>query len=129
MLVAPSILSANFSKLQEGIDMIEKHEAEFVHLDIMDGCFVPNFTFGPVVLEKIKTNMIKDVHLMVYDPVKFSKYFEKIKPDYITYHYEAVENQIDTINEIKKYSKKSAFCVCSINNSCILVRSNSLCNA
>lgn len=106
MKVAPSILSANFNELQTNIDMIEKYGAEFVHLDIMDGSFVPNFTFGPVVLENIKTNMIKDVHLMVFDPVKFANYFKKINPDYITYHYESVQNQIDTINEIKKLGVK-----------------------
>lgn len=106
MIVAPSILSADFNELQKNIEMIEKYGSQFVHLDIMDGCFVPNFTFGAVVLENIKTNMIKDVHLMVYEPLKFAKYFEKIKPDFITYHYEAVNNQEETINSLKEMGVK-----------------------
>ena len=106
MIVAPSILSADFNELQKNIEMIEKYGSQFVHLDIMDGCFVPNFTFGAVVLENIKTKMVKDVHLMVYDPVKFAQFFEKIKPDYITYHYEAVVDQEKTIKELKEMGVK-----------------------
>lgn len=106
MLVAPSILSANFNELQKNIDMIEKYKADFVHLDIMDGLFVPNFTFGPVVLENIKTSLIKDVHLMVKDPILYAKYFMKIKPDYITYHYESTCNQLEVINTLKSMGVK-----------------------
>ena len=106
MIVAPSILSANFNTLQEDIECLEKEGVKFIHLDIMDGKFVPNFTFGPVVLKNLKHNMIKDVHLMVFDPVLYAKYFLQINPDYITFHYEAVDNVLDTIKQIKSLGVK-----------------------
>ena len=106
MIVAPSILSANFNTLQEDIECLEKEGVKLIHLDIMDGKFVPNFTFGPVVLKNLKHNMIKDVHLMVFDPVLYAKYFLQINPDYITFHYEAVDNVLDTIKQIKSLGVK-----------------------
>ena len=106
MIVAPSILSANFNTLQKDIECLEKEGVKFIHLDIMDGKFVPNFTFGPVVLKNLKHNMIKDVHLMVFDPVLYAKYFLQINPDYITFHYEAVDNVLDTIKQIKSLGVK-----------------------
>ncbi len=101
MIVAPSILSANFNTLQKDIECLEKHGINFLHLDIMDGKFVPNFTFGPIVLKDLKYQMVKDVHLMVFDPVVYAKYFMAINPDYITFHYEAVQDVLKTIDEIK----------------------------
>lgn len=106
MIVAPSILSANFNTLQKDIECLENKGVKFIHLDIMDGKFVPNFTFGPVVLKGLNYNMIKDVHLMVFDPVLYAKYFMQIKPDYITFHYEAVDNVFETINQIKALGTK-----------------------
>ena len=106
MIVAPSILSANFNTLQKDIECVEKHGVRFIHLDIMDGKFVPNFTFGPIVLKGLKHNMVKDVHLMVYDPVLYAKYFMQIRPDFITFHYEAVSDAIETINQIKALGTK-----------------------
>lgn len=106
MIVAPSILSANFNTLQKDIECLEKKGIKFLHLDIMDGKFVPNITFGPVVLKNLKHNMIKDVHLMVFDPVVYAKYFMEIKPDYVTFHYEAVDNVLETIKQIKSLGVK-----------------------
>jgi len=106
MIVAPSILSANFNELQNDIDCLEKHGIDFLHIDIMDGKFVPNFTFGPVVLKNIKCNMVKDVHLMVFDPILYANYFMAINPDYITFHYEATNDVLETISEIKKLGVK-----------------------
>lgn len=106
MIVAPSILSANFNTLQKDIECVESYGVKFIHLDIMDGKFVPNFTFGPVVLKDLKHNMVKDVHLMVFDPVLYAKYFMQIKPDFITFHYEAVSDVLDTIKQIKSLGTK-----------------------
>lgn len=106
MIVAPSILSANFNELQKDIDCLEKHNVKFLHIDIMDGKFVPNFTFGPIVIKNLQHNMVKDVHLMVFDPVIYAKYFMAINPDYITFHYEAVDNVTETIEQIKALGVK-----------------------
>ena len=111
MIVAPSILSANFNTLQKDIECLESEGIKFLHLDIMDGKFVPNFTFGPVVLKNLKHNMIKDVHLMVFDPVLYAKYFMAINPDYITFHYEAVSNVLETINQIKALGVKAGISI------------------
>lgn len=106
MIVAPSMLAANFNELQKDIDYLKQYDIKILHIDIMDGQFVPNFTFGPVVLEGLKHNFIKDVHLMTFNPVLFANYFKKIDPDFITFHFEAVENVLNTINEIKKLGCK-----------------------
>ena len=106
MILAPSILSANFNELQKNIDYLDKHNVEFLHIDIMDGKFVPNFTFGPIVLKNLKHKMVKDVHLMVFDPVLYANYFKAVDPDYITFHYEATDNVLETIEEIKKMNVK-----------------------
>lgn len=91
-IVAPSILSADFSKLFEEVKSVES--AEFLHIDVMDGHFVPNITIGPLVVGSIKgkVNMVFDVHLMISDPLKYSLEFIKNGADYIVFHYETVES-------------------------------------
>ena len=86
-IVAPSILSADFSKLLEEVKSVES--AEFLHIDVMDGHFVPNITIGPLVVGSIKgkVDMVFDVHLMISDPKKYAIEFIKNGADYIVFHY------------------------------------------
>ncbi len=89
--IAPSILSADFWKLGEDIKMIEKAGAHVVHIDVMDGHFVPNITIGPLIVKAIKgkTTMPLDVHLMIENPGQYLEAFIKAGADYLTIHYEA----------------------------------------
>ena len=102
--VAPSILSANFNNLIEEIKSVDN--AKYLHIDVMDGKFVPNITIGPLVMKNFKkeiNNMVMDVHLMIADPVKYAPDFVKAGADIITFHYEAVkfaEPAIDAIREL-----------------------------
>ncbi|AJP34941.1 TPA: ribulose-phosphate 3-epimerase [Campylobacter jejuni] len=91
MYVAPSLLSANFLKLEEEVKAIEAAGADLLHIDVMDGHFVPNLTFGPCVIEKISTisKLPLDVHLMVKDVSKFVDLFIPLKPKFISFHMES----------------------------------------
>ncbi|EAH8791502.1 ribulose-phosphate 3-epimerase [Campylobacter jejuni] len=91
MYVAPSLLSANFLKLEEEVKAIEAAGADLLHIDVMDGHFVPNLTFGPCVIEKISTisKLPLDVHLMVKDVSKFVDLFISLKPKFISFHMES----------------------------------------
>lgn len=108
--IAPSILSADFSKLGEQVFELEKGNADMVHIDVMDGRFVPNITFGPIVINSIRkyTSLPFDVHLMIEEPGRYIEEFAKAGADFVTIHYEA-ERHIDrTINLIKSLGKKAA---------------------
>lgn len=108
MIIAPSILSADFANLGRDILEIEKSGAEFVHIDVMDGSFVPNISIGLPVIKSIRrlTNLTFDVHLMIENPSKYVEDFIEAGADLITFHYEA-ETHIDrTINYIKSFDKK-----------------------
>ncbi|ECL1007272.1 ribulose-phosphate 3-epimerase [Campylobacter coli] len=96
MYVAPSLLSANFLKLEEEIRAIDEAGADLLHIDVMDGHFVPNLTFGPCVIEKISTitEIPLDVHLMVKDVGKFVDLFIPIKPKFISFHIESEAHPI-----------------------------------
>ncbi len=106
--IAPSILAANFLCLKEELKSIEKANADLVHFDVMDGHFVPNITFGPMILEQAKncTNLIFDVHLMVVEPYKFIPWYANAGADIITFHLEASANPMKEINLIKSFGKK-----------------------
>ncbi|SEF67706.1 ribulose-phosphate 3-epimerase [Caloramator fervidus] len=106
--LAPSILSANFSKLGEEIKLIEDAGADYVHIDIMDGHFVPNITIGPLVVEAIRplSNLVFDVHLMITEPDKYIEQFAKSGADIITVHAEACVHLNRTINLIRSFGKK-----------------------
>lgn len=109
VIIAPSLLSANFLQLQSDIDMINESQADWLHLDIMDGRFVPNITFGMPVIKQIRsaTNKILDVHLMIVEPDKYLEAFCEAGADILTVHLEACVHLHRTIHQIKKMGMKA----------------------
>jgi ribulose-phosphate 3-epimerase len=109
MLVAPSILSANFGKLEEEIKAICEAGCDLVHVDVMDGHFVPNLTIGPVVVESVAKTATKplDIHLMVENNSFFVDMFVKFQPKYITFHIEEEKHPHRLIQKIKSYGIKA----------------------
>ena len=107
--ISPSILSADFSKLGSEISELEKAGADLIHVDVMDGHFVPNITLGPEVIKDLRkhTSLPFDVHLMISPVHKYIKNFAEAGADIITIHPEATDNLIQTVNEIKKFGKKA----------------------
>ena len=106
--ISPSILSADFSKLGDNIKRLEDSGADMIHVDVMDGHFVPNLTIGPPVIKSLRkyTKLPFDVHLMI-DPVnKYIKDYSDAGADIITFHPEATNNLLETINSIKSLNKK-----------------------
>ena len=104
--VSPSILSADFGKLNEEIASVEEH-CDFIHVDVMDGHFVPNLTFGAPVVRCIKSSKPLDVHLMIENPADFIEDFSKAGADILTVHYEVVPNLPELIEMIKGYRMKA----------------------
>ena len=107
--ISPSILSADFSKLGEEIQNLERAKADLIHIDVMDGHFVPNITIGPDVISKLRkyTSLPFDVHLMISPVHNFIKNFADAGADIITIHPEATDNLKNSIEEIKSYNKKA----------------------
>ena len=106
--ISPSILSADFGKLGAEIYELEKAGADLIHIDVMDGHFVPNITIGPEIIKSLRkhTSLPFDVHLMISPVHKYIKNFAEAGADIITIHPESTDNLIETINEIKKFGKK-----------------------
>ncbi|MBI0578448.1 ribulose-phosphate 3-epimerase [Neobacillus cucumis] len=107
--IAPSILSADFSKLGEEILAVEKAGADYIHVDVMDGHFVPNITIGPLIVEAIRpvTKLPLDVHLMIENPDQYIETFVKAGADIITVHVEACRHLHRTIHHIKSLGIKA----------------------
>jgi len=107
--ISPSILSADFSKLGNQIQDLEKAKADLIHIDVMDGHFVPNITIGPEVINKLRkyTSLPFDVHLMISPVHNFIKNFAEAGADIITIHPEATNDLVDSIKKIKSYNKKA----------------------
>ena len=108
-LIAPSVLAADFSNLQRDIEMINESEADWFHIDIMDGVFVPNISFGMPVLRDIKKHAKKtiDVHLMIVNPDQYIETFSKLGADILTVHWEACTHMHRTIQAIKATGMKA----------------------
>ena len=108
-LIAPSVLAADFANLQRDIEMINTSEADWFHIDIMDGVFVPNISFGMPVLDAINKHAKKtiDVHLMIVDPDRYIATFKKLGADVLTVHYEACTHLHRTLQAIKAEGMKA----------------------
>ncbi|MGQ9510618.1 MAG: ribulose-phosphate 3-epimerase [Thermaceae bacterium] len=112
-LFAPSILTADFARLGEAIKEAEEAGVDWIHLDVMDGRFVPNLTFGPLVVEAIRkvTSLPLDVHLMIVEPEKYLKDFALAGADLITVHAEATFHPHRAVQQIKELGKKAGLAV------------------
>jgi len=106
MIVAPSILSADFGNLKDSIKKVE--ETKWLHVDVMDGHFVPNISIGPLVVKGLRqyTSQILDTHLMISDPLKYAKEFVAAGSDRITFHIETVKNPLELINVLRDLNVK-----------------------
>ncbi len=108
-LIAPSMLSANFSNLQADVEMVNNSSADWFHLDVMDGVFVPNISFGMPIIKAIKkiATLPLDVHLMIVQPERYIKDFKEVGADILTIHYEASTHLHRSIGEIRKEGMKA----------------------
>lgn len=108
-IVAPSILAADFGNLAKDIEMVNNSQAEWFHLDVMDGVFVPNISYGMPIIEKINslTDKVLDVHLMIVDPDRYISTFKQVGADILTVHYEACTHLHRTIQAIKAEGMKA----------------------
>ena len=108
-IIAPSLLTANFLRLEEDCNMLNESEADWFHLDVMDGRFVPNISFGMSIIKQIRktTTKVCDVHLMILEPEKYAEEFKDAGADILTVHYEACTHLHRNIQQIKSLGMKA----------------------
>lgn len=107
--LSPSLLSADFTNLKSEIEVLDKNGVKYLHLDVMDGMFVPNISFGPMIIKQLRplTDMVFDVHLMIEDPDRYIQNFKDAGADILTVHYEACKHLHRTISYIKSLGMKA----------------------
>lgn len=113
IIISPSILSADFANLERDMKRVEDAGADWIHVDVMDGHFVPNITIGVPVVKSIKkvSNIPLDVHLMIENPEKYIQPFAQAGSDILTFHYEAVKDVSSVVNIIKSYGVKAGMSI------------------